>query len=62
MVGISGLSPAVLLGDVFIQELPNHLLILHVVLFGGGFEESHAVGTQGKRYLGLLVLQRQLFR
>ncbi len=56
------LVSAFLLSNVFIQKLPDHFLILHVMLSCGFLEESNTLRTERYSYLRLLIFQRQIFR
>ena len=61
-VRLNALLALLLLGDVLIEQLPNHFLILRVMLFRSCLEKRHALRTQCNRDSSLLILQRQFLR
>lgn len=61
-VRLNALLALLLLGDVLIEQLPNHFLVLRVMLLRRCLEKRHTLRTQRNRDFGLLVLQRQLLR
>ena len=61
-VRLNALLALLLLGDVLIKQLPDHFLVLRVMLFRSCLEKRHALRTQRNRDFGLLILQRQFLR
>ena len=58
----SFLLASLLMGDVFVQELADHFLILHIMLLRFLLEVIDAFLAQGDSNLGVPVLQRQVAR
>ena len=52
---------SLLVCHIFIQQLSNDFLILHMVFFGNAFEIGDAFRAKGNSHLCILVFQRQLF-
>ena len=61
-VRLNALLALLLFGDVLIEQLPDHFLVLRVMLLRRCFEKRHTLRTQRNRDFGLLVLQRQFLR
>jgi len=58
---LTALLALFLLRDILIEQLPDHFLILRMVLLCSFFEKRHTLRTQSNRDFGLLILQCQFF-
>ena len=54
--GLTALLALLLLRDIFIEQLPDHFLILHVMLLRSFFEKGDALRTQRNGNFRLLIL------